>query len=104
MKNFLGEGNQNRVLKLISRLFLIKDSEFTLKLTYIMESWARNPDFGQTQVFAVREQLHRFRTKPTLDSDSSWPKVPPTIWNLVFFIACAPLPLFRKHNYKRFSR
>ena len=76
-------------------MFLITDPESTHKVTstgkflglisIFMESWAPNPDFGQNPVFAVREQLHRFRTKPTLDSDSPWSKVlyPPTIWNLV---------------------
>ena len=51
-----------------------------------MESWAPNSDFGQNPVFAVREQLHRFRTKPTPDSDSPKSKVPSADWNLVFFI------------------
>ena len=73
----------------------IIDSESAHKVTSIekvlggisifMESWAPNPDFGQNPVFAVREQLHRFRTKPTPDSDSPWSKVPPAIWNLVLF-------------------
>ena len=101
IKNCLRGGkNQNRFLKVISRLrgvtmFLITDSESTHKVTSIvkflgsisicMESWAPNPDFGQNHVFAVREQLHRFRTKPTPDSDSPWSKVPSTIWNHVFF-------------------
>ena len=76
-------------------MFLITDSESTHKVTSIvkflgsmsifMASWAPNPDFGQNPVFAVREQLHRFRTKPTPDSDSPWSKVPPTDWNRVFF-------------------
>ena len=76
-------------------MFLITDSESTHKVTSIgkflgwmsifMESWAPNPDFGQNPVFAVREQLHRLRTKPTPDSDSPWSKVPPAIWNLVLF-------------------
>ena len=54
-------------------------------LRFFMESLAPDPDFCQNPVFAVREDLHRFRTKPTPDSDSPWSKVPPAIWNLVFF-------------------
>ena len=53
-------------------------------MSIVIESWAPNPDFAQNHVFTVREHLHRFRTKPTPDSDSSRSKVLPPIWILVF--------------------
>ena len=46
--------------------------EVLMWISIFMESWAPNHDFGQNHVFAVREQLHRFRTKPTPDSESPW--------------------------------
>ena len=66
-----------------------------------MEGWAPNPDFGHNHAFAVREQLHRFRTKPTPDLDSPWSKVPPAIWNVVFYrMSATP---FRYKNGSRCS-
>ena len=44
--------------------------EFLVSLSTFMESEEANHVFGENHVFAVREQLHRFRTKPTPDSDS----------------------------------
>ena len=46
---------------------------------------ATNADSCQNHVLAVLGQLHRFRTKPTPDSDSPWSKALATIWNLGFF-------------------
>ena len=83
-------------------MFLIADSESTHKVRYtgkfsgwmstFMESWAPNLDLGQNPVFAVREQLHRFGTKLTLNLDSPWSKVPSPTWNvrhsLYIFLTC----------------
>ena len=102
-----GGKNENRFSKAISRLrgakvFLIADLESTWTVTSIgeflvwlstfMESYEANPVFDQNPVFVVREQLHRFRTKPTPDSDSPSSKVPRLI-GILFFIVCAPLLL-----------
>ena len=91
------------ILSFVAIMFLITDSESSHKITSIakflwsmsifMESCAPNHDFDQNLIFAVREQLHRLRTEPTPDLDLPWSRVPPTIWNLVFLIVCAPLPL-----------
>ena len=73
-------------------------------MSIFMESWAPNPDFGQNHVFAVREQLHRFRTTPTPDSDSTWSKVPPAIWNLVFvFDRMCATPFFENLKLMNFT-
>ena len=56
-------------------MFLITNSETTHKVTltskplgsmlFFMESCVPNPDFDQNHVLALREQLHRFRGKPS---------------------------------------
>ena len=71
-------------------------------MSIFLESWAPNPDFGKNPVFGVREQLHRFRTKPTPDSDWTWSKVPPAIWNLFFDRMCAT-PFAKKSSMSRGS-
>ena len=87
IKNCLREAKTKPVFKVISRLQKVTSIGKFLGWTSIfMESWTSDPVFGKNPVFVVhvREQPQWFRTNPPPDSDSSWSKVPPIIWNLVF--------------------
>ena len=78
-----------------ARVFLIADLEYTIRqklrlrevfgiiINFYGELGSKSC-FDKNPVFAVRKQLHRFRTKPTPDSDLPWSKVLPAIWNNVF--------------------
>ena len=52
-------------------VFITKPARFILQnIESTGEFLEANAVFDQNPAYAVREQLHRFRTKPTADSDS----------------------------------